>query len=323
MARKSALRDQIYAAIRKLPADVDPVVAADVALEILVDSAWIFSRDCKRLPPKVMRELLRRRPTDATHVYLTLAVDPDEPDGQLAKHWARAIQGLADLETINRWQSKPKKEKTLALAHNAHLLPAIQGAAANGENVSNDMLAVLVADGSDESMDALIPHLQNDDRLDSLRMLHVHAKNTPRLRALFAELDRDAEKAGSPALRIARLVGLADAKLFWFTAAISMRVPANAIPAVQCHVTVDSRKAAWFEVSVAVIEGGSISGYTHFTHDSASDPLGIGRCDAAEVPAWLGKVGKKLRVTWERPVITSSIRGAKRDQIARWLLPEK
>ena len=168
--------------IRKLPADIDPVLAADVALEILVDSAWVFSRDCKRLPPTVMRDLLRRKPKDATHVYLTLAVDPDETDAQLAKSWGRAIQGIADLETINRWHSTQKKEKYAALAKDHHLLPAIQGAAANGENVSNDMLAVLVADGSDESMDALIPHLEHGgDRLDSLRLLRVHARNTPRL----------------------------------------------------------------------------------------------------------------------------------------------
>jgi len=318
---RSALREQIHAAIRKLPATVDAELAADVALEILVDSAWAFSRDCKRLPPAVMRELLQRKATDSTHIYLTLAVDPDASDAQLAKSWSRAIQGLADLEIINSWHSKQKKEKFQALAHDHHLLPAIQGAAANGENVSNNMLAVLVADGSDESMDALIPHLEHD-RLDALRLLQVHARDTPRLRALFAELHREAEKLGSPAQQIARLVGLPEAKQFWFKAMIWSEAPEGRIASVQTHVEVDSRKARWFAVDVARVAGGTIDGHTTFTHDEVhGDTLSIGRCDAPEVPNWLAKVAKKLRVTWGRPFISSNVRGTKREQIARWLVP--
>ena len=325
MSRKSgpALRAQIHAQIRKLPADVDPVVAADVALEILVDSAWLFSRDCKRLPPTVMRELLGRRPEDATHVYLTLAVDPDEPDAALAKSWARAIQGLADLETITSWHSPQKRAKVAALADNEHLLHAIRGASANGNNVSNNMLAVLVADGSDESIDALVPHLEPiGDRLDAMRMLRVHAKTTPRLMAMFAQLDHEAEQAGSPAQRIARLVGLPHEKQFWFTAKV-YSVSLDGIPAVQVDLAVDSRKAAWFEVSVAKVARGTIAGYTSFTHDQLQgDPLGLGRCDAGDLPTWLVKVANKLRVTWDTPLISSSVRGSKRTRISEWLLPE-
>ena len=40
-----------------------------------------------------------------------------------------------------------------------------------------------------------------------------------------------------------------------------------------------------------------------------------------DVPAWLVKVAKKLRVTWDAPVISSSVRGSKRAQISKWLLP--
>lgn len=195
MSKSKASRAQIRDAIRRLPIDIDPVLAGDVALEILVDNAWQFARDCKRLPPAVIRELVGRKPSDAAHVYLTLAVDPDDTDAALAAAWETAIQGLADLELTNRWGSPQKKAKIRGLAADKHLLPAIQGAAANGENVSSEMLAVLVADGSDESFDALIPHLDKRDqaRVEALRMLRVHAKDTPALRALFAELDRESE----------------------------------------------------------------------------------------------------------------------------------
>ena len=320
---KAALREQI----RKLPANIDTVLAADVALEILVDSAWAFSRDCKRLPPAVIRELLGRKPVEAIHIYFTLAVDPDAKDGTLLANWARAIQGLADLETINRWASKQKKEKFAALAKDKHLLPAIQGAAANGENVSMDMLAVLVADGSDESIDALIPHLDaagSTHRLDALRMLRVHAKDTPALRTLLAELDRDAEASGIPAHRIARLIGLPESNPFWFRASVSSQAPEGHIPPIQLHVEVDSRKAAWFKVYASRIARGEIEGHTSFTHDRThDDQLGIGRCDAAELPTWLASVAKKLRIAWDTPFISSNVRGAKRDRIAHWLVPRR
>jgi len=87
MVRKpeTALREQIQKTIRKLPADIDAVVAADVALEILIDSAWLFVRKCKTLPPSVIRELLGRKPTDASHIYLT-----DQP----ARYKARSDRAL-------------------------------------------------------------------------------------------------------------------------------------------------------------------------------------------------------------------------------------
>jgi hypothetical protein len=264
------------------------VLAADVALEILVDSAWQFSRECRRLPLGVIRELLGRKPTDAMHVYLTLAVDPDAPDAAVAERWAHAIQGLADLETIHRWASPQKKAKFRALASDERLLAAIQGAAANGENVSNEMLAVLVADGSAESFDALVPHLDTSHRLDALRMLRVHAKDTPALRALFAELDRD-----SPAHGLARLVGLPASKVFWFTARISAG-------GVHVQVSVDSRREEWFAIE----------------HDLP----GLGRCEPSELPAWLARAAAKLALEWDVPVVDSNLR-SKRDQIARWLVP--
>ena len=325
MARKSALREQIYENIRKLPADVDPRAAANVALEILEESAWHFSRDCKRLPAPVIRELLARKPTDATHIYLTLAVHADPKDAALAKSWARAIQGLADLETINRWESSQKKTKFRALAKNKHLLPAIQGAAANGKNVSDDMLAVLVADGSAESVDALIPNLDpkgSAHRLDALRRLRVHAKDTPTLRELLGELDREAVKLGARGKGIAALIGIPDQPQFWFRARISSAANAGPVPAIQISIDVDTRKASWFEVAVAKIARGDIAGYTSFNQSRLhDDPLRIGRCDAASLPAWLASVAKKLRVTWAPPFVSSKVSGAKLAQIANWLVP--
>jgi hypothetical protein len=285
----------------------DPVRAADEALATMIDSAWAFSRSSKRLAPEVIRELLTRKPVDATHVYLTLAVDPELDDAALANSWAHAIHGLSDLEAINRWGSKVKREKFQALAKDPHLLHAIRGASANGENVSNNMLAVLVADGSDESFDALVPHLEPiGDRLDALRMLRIHAADTPRLRALFSYLDRDAATAASPAQQVSRIIGLPDDDGFWFSAKLFAGT-------VQLDVIVDSRKAAWFEVFV--------DGHLSFTHDAMHhDARKLGRCDATELPSWLAKAASKLRVTWDKPLLSSNVRGAKRDQIAQWLL---
>jgi len=106
------------------------------------------------------------------------------------------------------------------------------------------------------------------------------------------------------------------------TAMIWSETPNNTVSAVQANVTVDSRKASWFEVSVAKIAGGTIAGYTSFRHDCTDDDgLGLGRCSAPDLPTWLVKVAKQLRVTWDPPHISSRCRGTKRDQIVRWLLP--
>lgn len=309
--------------------EIDAGVAADLALEILVDSAWRFVRQCKALPPEVIRGLLGRTPTDASHIYLALAVDTDLEDAALAKSWARAIQGLDDLELGKGWKSTPKREKFRALAKNKHLLPAIQGAAARGVNVSNDMLAVLVTDGSAESLDALIPHLDSaglGDRLDALRLLRVHAKNTPALRAVFAELDREAEKAGSPALAIARLIGFPDAKEFWFDSSIGAnQAGTKQATVLTARIKVDSRTTVWFEVHVSTLSqqlADIVGGTTSFSHAHANgDELELGRCDAKDLPRWLARVATKLGVDWVTPYIRTSLRGPKRDQIARWLVP--
>ena len=44
-------------------------------------------------------------------------------------------------------------------------------------------------------------------------------------------------------------------------------------------------------------------------------------CQAIELPTWLAAVAKKLRIAWDTPFISSNVRGTKRDQIARWLVP--
>jgi len=125
----------------------------------------------------------------------------------------------------------------------------------------------------------------------------------------------------APAHHIARLIGLSESKGFWFTASISAQVLSNSIPPVQAHVTIDSRNARWFEVSVATVVGGTIGGHTAFSPEFVVDELELGRCEAAEVPGWLGRVAKKLGVAWAAPYISSNVRGSKREQIARWLLP--
>jgi hypothetical protein len=86
------------------------------------------------------------------------------------------------------------------LAKNARVLEAIQGTVAHVKQPSDDMLAVLVADGSAASIDALVPHVGRDS-LELWKRLRTHAKRTPALDALFAEVEQalDDRVATSPA----------------------------------------------------------------------------------------------------------------------------
>jgi hypothetical protein len=86
-----------------------------------------------------------------------------------------------------------------ALAQDPGILAAIQGTVAHRERVDSRWLAVLVADGGDASIDALVRHFDveaamRDRQLERLRDLRIHSADTPALRALFEQVDQELDK---------------------------------------------------------------------------------------------------------------------------------
>lgn len=318
-------RGDISAAMRSLPANIDVALATGVVLKLMERDYWL-GRLCKHVPERVIRAVLAADVPGATHLFLRLAVPLD---GNVIVAWQRALQALLDLDTTYAWGSKQRRAKIQALARDAHMLAAIQGTVAHAEHVQLDMLAVLVADGSAASYDALVAHIgaafaAKDRRLDMLAQLRTHAVSTPALDALFAELDGalDDRNAASPALALGPVIGVGKVTTLSFHVSLaSRRLTRNNVPWVQGSVSVDSRSPSWFDVSVSTVEpdGGGKGTYFSAT-EVLRDDLGLGRCDAQHTPHWLVGVAQKLDIEWaEFSVWNSNLRGAKRNLITEWL----
>lgn len=299
---------------------IEPTV--DNALDLVETTR--FCRWARSLPMEVIRGVLAAKSDGTNHLFLRLAVDDVGDDKKLARSWQRALQAIVACSQYDSWGSQTRRSRTRALAKNARLLQAVQGTVAHVESPSDDMLAVLVADGSAASIDALVPHV-GKVKLERWLRLRTHAKRTPALDALFAEVEGalDHRAATSPALALGPVIGIGKVDSLWFVASISSDERAGTVSRYQGDVTIDSRKARWFVVSIVDIAGTFDMGawkQTQFgSGTEPADELKLGRCDPAGVPAWLAKAARKLGITWGVPYIRTGLRGTKRDRIAAWL----
>ncbi|HEY1552214.1 MAG TPA: hypothetical protein VGG28_30515 [Kofleriaceae bacterium] len=283
----------------------------------------------KRAPitPAFVREQLARDSRAARDVLLKLAVPADLDDAALMEHWQRAIDALRGLDLGYAWGSKQRRARFRELAADREMLAAIQGAAALSDDVPLDMLAVLVADGSDASIDALIPHLggalaTGDDRINWLRDLRIHAADTPRLNAMFAELDATyvERNARSPALELGPAIGLGEVDALWFGFSLySTAVDSFRAPIVQAAIRVDNCKPQWFDVTMSKA---GVTGFSYYGVGATTDRLGLGPCAPAELPAWLARAATTLDIEWEplQPYsLSSNLRGKRRARLEAWL----
>lgn len=326
-------------ALKALPEDVDPALAARAALGLIGDShysTWLFARTCRRLPVPVIRVILAQLEADRRpHAFILREyVRSNEDADTLCSDWDEAMQVLLDLETTYAWGSKQKRAKFQALAARQRVLQALQTAAVACEKVSLDLLAVLAADASEASLDALIPHIeravrQQDWELDRLQDLHTHARSTPVMDDLFSRMKAlyEARQARSPALGLARELGFGEPDVFWFQVQLYSPELAGSRDRQQVHLSVDSRSATWFRISVSESNPADIlrPRSTAFTSDKVfCDDLGLGTCEPAAFPSWLAAVAQRLRTQWnfDGMHLRASVRGKKRVPLERWLRGE-
>lgn len=340
---EAALREALakgqwaYQYLKALPAGVDPALAAEAALTAVEARPWAMANTCRRLPVPVVREAMARLPErkGPWSTLLRVLVDPSLPDEALADRWRFALETVLSLMTSYGWGSKQRKAKIRSLAEDAEVLAAVQATAASSAIVPLDMLAVLAFDGSDASVDALIPHVgraaeSRDVRLDRLEKLKVHARPTPAVTAMLESVTAMlAERnAASPALELPPLIGLGTLDVFWFSGWFgSVERNGSRVPAVQGSVSIDSREVTWFNVWLSRVEplpsNRSVS--TSFSNEKVrSDALGLGTCAPAELPAWLARGAKTLGVTLDPATLTprTNLRGAKRERLYAWLRGE-
>jgi hypothetical protein len=328
--------ETLGAAMRSLPATIDVELAASVVVRMMART-HIVGRQCKAVPARVIRAVLAREVPGVVHLFLRLVVSEEVSDAALQASWQRGLQALLDMDTTYAWGSKQRRAKIAALARDAAMLSAVQGTVAHANadpepherKVPLDMLAVLVADGSAASYDALVVHIDaaftsGDTRLDMLARLRTHATSTPELDRLFSELDAalEARNEMSPALALGTIIGIGPAPLLHFDVRLSStRKNRNRVPWIQGSFSVDSRSTSWFHVWVSTV-GDALDRTTSFSSEDAPgrDTLGIGRCAPSDLPRWLAQVAATLDIAWEPfSVSRSNLRGKKRDAVALWL----
>jgi hypothetical protein len=239
---------------------------------------------------------------------------------EIVEQWQGALKALLDLQSSYAWGSKQRRGKLKALAENPRFLAALQTAVVGGEHVLDDMLAVLAADGSEASVDALLPRFvaaqkERSELLDQLERVKTHAAKTPAMDAMIKSLQGDLQvrNESSPALELARRIGLEVKKVRVYLRLHSTTVNSRGAPLVQCAVTVDSTRPVWLSVHLVQLEWDKRTSFTD--EEVKDDTLGFGRCEAHELPAWLERARQELGVTWA-PLKS----GTKADDhFARWL----
>lgn len=316
-------------AMRSLPPTVDPALVIGVVEKVIDRRRWV-AKLCNKLPPRAIRGLLAASLDHPNHLFLQLAVAPVVDDTELLRSWSHALEAMIDLDASYNWGSAPLKAKIAKLVADKPILAAIQGTVAHSENAPLIMLAVLVADGSDASYDALVRHIDTaftarDRRLDLLKRLKTHAVKTPALDALFVDLDGALQQRNddSPALHLGPMIGVGKVAVLWFDVRLSStRKTTSNVPWIQGSVEVDSRSESWFRVWAATVNPVVSSDDRHTSFSSSGvqdDTLELGPCMPAEYPAWLAKTAAKLKIEWEPFSPRSNLRGKKRDRIAAWL----
>jgi hypothetical protein len=315
-------------ALKTVPATIKLPLVVGV-FEKLVGERWLGPL-CKNFHPRLIRAVLQAKIDRPNHLFLRLAVPLTSKDPGLVKAWAHALDTLSSTAGGGAWGGAARRAKIAKLVADKPILAAIQGTVAHSDEVSLMWLAVLAADGSDASYDALVRHIdiaftERDRRLDTLSRLSVHAARTPALDALLSEVDEALQdrNATSSALRLGPVIGIGKVEELWFTVRVESTTKASTgVPRIVGDVRIDSRSASWFSVSLTTVDPRRLDSSKDTSFDERGlhlDTLELGSCQPEELPGWLVKAAAKLKTTWEPFAPRSNLRGKKRDQIGRWL----
>lgn len=182
---------------------------------------WKFSHWARPFDDQKIRAMLaalstevRKRSTgsfSAAALFMILRM-ADVPDSQLQSTWRDTMAALDGLNAYEFGARKKKHEKLRSIAKDRRQLSAWQAAAVGSEWIPTNLLALLLCDGSEESLDALMPHVErarNDrDRLEQLEAARVFA--APSTARLFAVTDQKltALRSASSVLALGRELGL-------------------------------------------------------------------------------------------------------------------
>ncbi len=326
----------VMESIRALPGDADPVPSARAVLGLLDvpgRHAKTLGMTCRGLPVPIIHAIRTELERDLRPqaVFLRVCLEYHLEERGPAAAWERALQYLRALEGSAPMRALREKERLEVFAGNSAILLGAQTAAVACEGIPRIMASILVFEGSEASLDALIAQVERalrtyPKRLETLRELQRLAPNTPAMDALFSRIQAglDAWHASLPAARFARELGLEPSGVFSLVASIY-----SADPDIRYSVRfqVDDSTPLWFTVELRelrTLEGLRSRRATYFNSQKlGQDDFGLGACAPGDVPQWLARAAARLQCTWDihsNAISMSGKNSAQKERIARWLM---
>jgi hypothetical protein len=335
-----------------MPDDLDALLERGIGY-------WAFNRKARRIGAPTIRAVMAE-PLDRQspgHVFLHLVLPPHRletlDDPELVDTWKRALQALLDLDTSLGWGSRKWRAKLVALIEQPDLLVALQGVCATAASVPLRWLAPLALEGSTESMDALVPHLDRagGNQLQWLAKLRTFAAPGSAAAQAMERLEQqlEARESGSPAWDLAIATGMvppeATPRRFFFQVTLSAEPSASRPQGrfgnrLVVHLHVDSRRDPWFTVSVVLpVRRDEVARLSGESAGSIDQPVALERAVwsadlgvtlpplvPARPAAWLRDVRRRFDADAEWSGITgvrSSTRGKQRAALIAWLSAQR
>ena len=276
-----------------------------------------FAWACKAQTPREIRKTLAfvsraaAKPTRALNcaaVFLNAMVDATS-DQSLVTTWREALAALDDIQKYP-FDATKRRNKLRDIARNQRILTAWQTAAVGVTFLPDAVLALLIIDASEASLDALLPHFERA-RLDAevLSSFEVMARyETPRTTSLFARLRADAatKRAASPVLAFGERFGLAKNGRFKLSLSVLAKKPAKRFTWDFIELRFDSNDEPGFSLS---------TGQQTRTPTSSSSWSRLVRSTLEGLPRAIATLARKGKLEWN----FEAARPARAAALLRWL----
>lgn len=309
-----------FEAMRALPDDVDVNAASERMLEWVDGKLYALHRYASALPTSVLEAGLKKMNAAPTRAGRLVVLELTKA----GIAWKEITAVLASLDRTYAWGSKQMKAIFRSLADRPETLAAIQTAVVGDLTARVSFLAVLAADGSDASVDALLPRFTDESSDQLLADLQKHAAKTDALDAMFRAVAqrRSVKNQRSPATAfVSALLGVPLEKVSIQATLNCVELNTNNVPRYQGNLRIDSEAGQWWSVYLSqVVPTGRGEGQTYFGVDGEkADRLKLGTCTLEELPKWVKRAEKTLGITFGVSDPYGSLRGKKREAFRDWL----